>query len=176
MIDPLSASGQVRKAGCPLSPCWYAVRAAAYAGSSTSGSSRRGRSRISSRTAAEVACRTGYPGGSRRYGAGPPSGPPSHRACPPAGRCTRSAMRSTHRCSAAGRLVHLQLLAELKDPQPDVHRTLLVRRRPAGLCLGGPPGPSAPSRETGRRVRRPVSPKPAVPGTAGAASQSGVSP
>src|SRR2546421_8352438 len=40
----ISPPGQVRKAGCPLTPCWYAVRAAACAGSLTSSSSQRARS------------------------------------------------------------------------------------------------------------------------------------
>ena len=58
-------------------------------------------------------------------------------------------------------LVHLELVAGLEDPPPDVHRSCSSRRGPAGLCLGRAARRIRAATLNGTaRMRRPVSPSP----------------
>ena len=145
--------GQVRKAGCPLTPCWYAVRGAGCRSCMqvTSSSSQRARSRVSSRTRRRWSCRQGCSGGSRRHGGRPAFRSASCRACPPAGRRTRSAMRGTHRCWATSLCISSGGSRTRRSAAGCPSVVLVKTGAPPGSASGGPLGASAPPRQTGRR-------------------------
>ena len=154
--------GQVRKAGCPLTPCWYAVRGAGCRSCRqvTSSSSQRARSRVSSRTRRRWSCRQGCSGGSRRHGGRPAFRSASCRSCPPAGRRTRSAMRGTHRCWATS-LCSSSGGNRTRRSAADVHRSCSSRRRPRRALprTGRSARPRRHANGTAR-MRRPVNPSP----------------
>jgi hypothetical protein len=155
--------GQVRKAGCPLTPCWYAVRGAGCRSCMqvTSSSSQRARSRVSSRTRRRWSCRQGCSGGSRRHGGRPAFRSASCRACPPAGRRTRSAMRGTHRCWATSLCISSGGSRTRRSAAGCPSVVLVKTAAPPGSASGRPLGRIRAATLNGTaRLRRPVNPSP----------------
>ncbi len=158
----ISPPGQVRKAGCPLTPCWYAVRAAACAGSLTSSSSQRARSGSPRVRRPEAV----LPNGTSWWIASTRNRPAFRSAAAsslPTSRSPYKIGNAKYPPALGDRLVHLQLIVELEDPPPDVHRSCPSRRRPAARRPGAPaPGSASEARPAHprRRVKRDGAPTP----------------
>jgi len=176
--------GQVWRAGCPLTCCWCAVRAAAYAGSLMSCSSQRARFRISSGTAAEAV----VPDGRCWWIASARSRPAFRSAAAsglPAGRSPCKIGSAKYPPVLGCRFVHLQLICRTRRSAARGPSVVLVKDGACGAASGRPR--RALHRRPARRMRavalngaahlrRPVNPKPAVPGTADVAPRAGRQP